>query len=288
MIKRFSDITSFNEYSGLNKPLHADIDVGNYEENPIRLQSKPIITDFYRISIKWEYIDTTAADYDAENPKMVAGVFFSSPDCEMEWDLPSPFKGSYIQFSQKIVNENRFLFKNYLGYGEHEALLLEPYETSEVKLIYNLLLQHYQSEKFEVEVVVSYMYVLVALIEKFYKRQFETNIIRNNHIVSEFQQMVNEYFMNEAKQLPTVKYFADELKLTPNYLGEIIKQATNKTAIDTIQDALFYRAKQLLANHTLTISEIAYKLGFDYPNYFAKAFKKYTEYSPKEYRALKS
>lgn len=287
-MKRFNDITSFNDYSGLSKPLHTDIDVGNYEDNSIRLKSEAIVTDFYRISIKWEYVDNSAPDYDAENPKMVAGVFFSSPDCEMEWNLPSPFKGSYIQFSQKIVDENRFLFKNYLEYGEHEALLLEPQETSEIKLIYNLLLQHYRSEKIDVEVVVSYIYVLVALIEKFYKRQFKTNIVRNNHIVSEFQQMVNEYFMNDVKQLPTVKDFADKLKLTPNYLGEVIKQVTNKTAIDTIQDALFNRAKQLLANHSLTISEIAYELGFDYPNYFAKAFKKHTEYSSKQYRQIQS
>lgn len=287
MTKLFSDIASFNDYSGLRKPLHADIDVGNYEDNPIRLKSEPIITGFYRISIKWEYIDTSAEDYDVENPKMVAGVFFSSPDCEMEWNLPSPFKGCYIQFSQKIVDENRFLFRNYLGYGEHEALLLEPHETSEIKLIYNLLLQHYRSDKIDLEVVVSYIYVLIALIEKFYKRQFNTNILKNNHIVSEFQQMVNEYFMNEVTQLPTVKDFADKLKLTPNYLGEIIKQGTNKTAIDTIQDALFNRAKELLADHTLTISQIAYELGFDYPNYFAKAFKKHTEYSPREYRLIK-
>ena len=85
-------------------------------------------------------------------------------------------------------------------------------------------------------------------------------------------------------QLPTVRYFADKMNLSPNYLGDIIKHFTQKSALDTIHDVVIEKAKNLLEEGQLTNSEIAYKLGFEYPNYFAKFFKKKTTISPKEYK----
>lgn len=84
--------------------------------------------------------------------------------------------------------------------------------------------------------------------------------------------------------MPTVQFFADQLRLSSNYLGDIIKYFTNKSAIETIHDFVINRAKKLLTESNLNNAEIAYELGFEYPNYFAKLFKKHTQLTPKEYR----
>lgn len=279
----FKDFASYNEYVGLSKPLDNDIDIGFYNGYS-RLQSEPIITDFYRISIKSNYIDINAPDYNPLNPKPITGVFFSSPDRPRAWNIQQGFEGMYVQLSKKLIERNRFLFQNYLGYGEHEALYLTENEEKEIRAIFDLLFKHYRNKQDNHNVLLSYIHVLISLVENFYHRQFATDTKRNNRIVSALQQLLQEYYNEDVKQLPTVQYFADKLHLSPNYLGDIIKYYTQQSAIETIHDFVIKQAEKLLKESTLTNSEIAYTLGFEYPNYFAKFFKKHTELTPKEYR----
>jgi len=287
-VKTFTNFISYNNYVGLDAPLDDNIDLGYYDLKNLRTHSEPVAVDFYRISIKSNYIDRSTADYDPENPKPITVVFFNSPGLPQPWNSAPTFDGFYLQLSKKLIDENRYLFKNYLDYGQHEALYLTEKEELEIRTIFALMQKYYREGEINYMVLISYAHVLISLVEAFYIRQFSTHPKQYNHILSNFQQLLKDYYNEPAKQLPSVQYFANQLGLTANYLGDIIKHFTTKSAIETIHEFVIKRAKTLLEeNRNLNNAAIAYDLGFEYPTYFSKFFKKNTGMTPKEYR-LKS
>lgn len=278
----FRDFKSYNEYIGTAKPLDNDIDIGYYDPPNMLLKSEPVAVDFYRISFKINLKNKNTPDR-----KPITAVFFNSPDMVLNegWDVEPTYTGMYLQLSKKVIEENRFLFKTYLDYGQHEALYLTNEEVEEISAVFQLMLKYYESEKRHFGVLLSYVNVVISLVEAFYKRQFSTDPKQYNRVVTDFQQSLIEYYNQPVKQLPNVQYFADELGLTANYLGDIIKHFTQKSALENIHEFVVKKAKQLLSeNEKLNTTEIAYELGFEYPNYFSKFFKKQVGLSPKEFR----
>ena len=283
-MKLFNDFASYNKFIGLPKPLNDDIDVGYYDVPNMLLKSDPIMVDFYRISFKIGFKDKSVPD-----AKPITAVFFNSPKIAVGWDVEPTYTGMYVQLSKKFIEEHRFLFKNYLDYGQHEALYLTDKEVQEISTIFELMLKYYDREKQHFNVLLSYVNVLISLVEAFYKRQFSTDTKQYNNIVTQFQQQLDDYYKQPVTQIPSVQFFADKLALTPNYLGDIIKHFTHKSAIETIHEAVVKRAKELLENNPgMNSSEVAYELGFEYPNYFAKFFKKNTNLTPREYRLMQT
>jgi AraC family transcriptional activator of pobA len=276
----FKDFKTFNEYIGLPNPLDNDIDIGYYDPPNMLLKSEPIMVDFYRVSFKTNFVDKTTP-----NAKPVNAVFFNSPEMIGGWDIEPTYKGMYVQLSKKIIDENRFLFKNYLDYGLHEPLFLTDNEIVEITTLFELMIKYYNKERQNFVVLLSYVNVLISLVEAFYKRQFSTDPKEYNRIVTDFQQSIKDYYNQPVSQLPNVQYFADKLGLTPNYLGDIVKHFTNKSALENIHDFVIKKAKELLVDdRKLNTTEVAYELGFEYPNYFSKFFKKQVNLTPKEYR----
>lgn len=276
----FKDFKTFNEYIGLPNPLDNDIDVGYYDPPNMLLKSEPVMVDFYRVSFKTNFVDKTTP-----NAKPVNAVFFNSPEMIGGWDIEPTYKGMYVQLSKKIIDENRFLFKNYLDYGLHEPLFLTDNEIVEISTLFELMIKYYNNERQNFVVLLSYVNVLISLVEAFYKRQFSTDPKEYNRIVTDFQQSIKDYYNQPVSKLPNVQYFADKLGLTPNYLGDIVKHFTNKSALENIHDFVIKRAKELLVeDKKLNTTEVAYELGFEYPNYFSKFFKKQVNLTPKEYR----
>ncbi len=276
----FKDFTAFNEYLGVEKPLDNDIDIGYYDPANMRLKSEPIRVGFYRVSFKINFTDKTTP-----NAKPITAVFFNSPEMVGGWDIEPTFSGMYLQLSKKIIEENRFLFKTYLDYGLHEALFLTESELKEISTLYGLMIKYYNQDNKNFGVLLSYVNVVISLVEAFYKRQFSADPKQYNRIVTEFQQGLKDYYNEPVNQIPTVQYFADKFGLTPNYFGDIIKHFTKKSAIENIHEFVIIKAKEMLEKRTdLNNTEIAYELGFEYPNYFAKFFKKQVSLTPKEYR----
>nr|WP_315231630.1 helix-turn-helix domain-containing protein [uncultured Flavobacterium sp.] len=276
----FKDFKTFNEYIGLPNPLDNDIDVGYYDPPNMLLKSEPVMVDFYRVSFKTNFVDKTTP-----NAKPVNAVFFNSPEMIGGWDIEPTYKGMYVQLSKKIIDENRFLFKNYLDYGLHEPLFLTDNEIVEISTLFELMIKYYNNERQNFVVLLSYVNVLISLVEAFYKRQFSTDPKEYNRIVTDFQQSIKDYYNQPVSKLPNVQYFADKLGLTPNYLGDIVKHFTNKSALENIHDFVIKRAKELLVeDKKLNTTQVAYELGFEYPNYFSKFFKKQVNLTPKEYR----
>ncbi len=131
-MKLLKDFKAYNNYVGLPKPLDNNIDIGYYPAD-VLLKSKPVLVDFYRISIKSNYIDKNSPNY----PKPITAAFFSSPDKTLEWDIDYRFDGIYLNISKALIDENRFLFRNYLDYGVHEALYLTNNEEQEVRQVFD-------------------------------------------------------------------------------------------------------------------------------------------------------
>lgn len=124
---------------------------------------------------------------------------------------------------------------------------------------------------------------------RFYERQFITRAEANGTVLSRFENLLDEYFENSAAQaegLPTVRYFADKVCLSPNYFGDLIKKETGKTPQEYIQNKIIDLAKEMIIGTDKTVSEIAYELGFQYSQHFSRIFKKNVGCTPMEYRKM--
>ncbi|WP_320054421.1 helix-turn-helix domain-containing protein [uncultured Acetobacteroides sp.] len=276
----FTDFKTFSEYIGVAKPLDNDIDMGYYDPLNMRLKSEPVMIDFYIVSFKVNFTDKSTTD---AQPK--TAVFLNSPEMAFEWNVEPDLSGMYLHISKKIIDENRYLFRNYLDYGQHESLFLIDSELTEIITLFNLMIKYYHQDKQNFPVLLSYANVLLSLVEAFYKRQFSTDTKQYNQIVINFQQSLKDYYNQPVNHTPNVQYFADKLGLSSNYFGDIIKHFTQKSAIENIHEFVIKKAKELLEQKPkISSAEVAYELGFEYPTYFTKFFKKKVNLTPKEYQ----
>ena len=177
----------------------------------------------------------------------------------------------------------------YFGYAINEGLFLsEKEEQMMVDLLKNIQ-REYQSniDKFSQKIVISQLELLLNYAERFYERQFITRKITNHQVLNQLEQVLNLYFegddpVNEG--LPTVQWVADSLNLSPNYLSGVLKSLSGQSTQQHIHNKLIEKAKEELSSSTLSVSQVAYKLGFEHPSSFTKLFKSKTEMSPVEFR----
>ena len=138
--------------------------------------------------------------------------------------------------------------------------------------------------------IISNIELLLNYCKRFYNRQFITRSNFDGNYISDFKQMLKDYFREEKQKelgLPTVAYFAEKLNLSPKYFSDLVKMETEKNALSHLHDYIIKLAKTKIANSNDSINEIAYFLGFDYPQYFSKLFKQKTGSSPVEFRTNK-
>ena len=131
--------------------------------------------------------------------------------------------------------------------------------------------------------------ILLDYCMRFYERQFVTRSKVNKDVLVKFEELLDLYFQSEQSQtegLPTVKYFADKVNLSSNYFGDLVKKETGKTAQEYIQGKIINVAKEKILASEKTVSEIAYELGFQYPQHFTRIFKKNVGCTPTEYRII--
>lgn len=180
---------------------------------------------------------------------------------------------------------------SFFSYSSNEALHISEREKqiiidSMFKIEYEL---KQSIDKHSKKLIVNNIELLLNYCMRFYDRQFITRSNVNKDILVRFENLIDDYFKSELTQtqgLPTVKYCADKLYLSPNYFGDLIKKETGKSAIDYIQLKLIEIAKERVFDTSKTISEIAYELGFKHPQHFSRMFKNETGQTPNEYRLL--
>jgi AraC family transcriptional regulator, transcriptional activator of pobA len=179
----------------------------------------------------------------------------------------------------------------FFGYQSNEALHLSERERKLVldcfaKIEYEL---EHAIDKHSKRLIVSNIELFLDYCVRFYERQFITRDHVHSGVLEKFENLLNEYFQSEKPQtigLPSVAYCADELNLSANYFGDLVKKDTGKTAQEYIQSKLIDVAKERIFDTSKTVSQVAYELGFKYPQHFARLFKQRVGQSPLEFRTL--
>ena len=177
----------------------------------------------------------------------------------------------------------------FFGYSTNEALFLSDKEETTINGIVNNIREEYHAniDKFSQDVIIAQLDVLFTYAQRFYERQFITRKITNSQVLNRLEEILNAYFNNEdlvLKGLPTVQYVADSLNFSTKYLSSMLKQLIGLTTQQLIHEKLIEKAKEKLSTTELTVSEIAYELGFEHSQSFNKLFKAKTNQSPLEFR----
>ncbi|MGL4853389.1 MAG: helix-turn-helix domain-containing protein [Phocaeicola sp.] len=180
---------------------------------------------------------------------------------------------------------------NFFSYSSYEALHLSQQERKIVLDCFEKIDQELRRtiDKHSKQLIAMNIELLLNYCLRFYERQFITREEINLDVLQKLEQLLSEYWNSRLPQeigLPAVKYFADKVHLTPNYFGDLIKKETGKSAQEYIQLKLIERAKNLIAQSSKSMSEIAYELGFQYPQHFGRVFKKQTGMTPNAYRHM--
>jgi len=177
----------------------------------------------------------------------------------------------------------------FFEYESNEALHVSPKEEQIVWELYRKIETEYHNnqDEYSRDIILTHIDSILKYSQRFYKRQFINRTDANGRVVSRFNALLATYFENDGLQqkgLPTVKYMAAGLNLSPRYLSDMLKQETGKTALELIHIFLISEAKNLLKGADSTVAEIAYALGFDNPPYFSRLFKKEVGVTPNQFK----
>ncbi len=185
--------------------------------------------------------------------------------------------------------EKRLNHYKYFSYAVNEALYVSESEEVIIDTIIEGIHKEYNAsiDSFSQDIIVSQIELLLNYCNRFYHRQFITRRIGSNELLIKLEAIISDYFNSEKLQqsgLLTVQDIAGQLDLSPNYLSDMLRTLTGQSTQQHIYDRLIEKAKEILVSSNLSVSEIAFKFGFEYPQSFNKLFKRKTNVSPLEYR----
>ncbi|MBN9298004.1 MAG: AraC family transcriptional regulator [Filimonas sp.] len=287
MVNKIYNIREFASYLNVTKPANDDLLIVNYEnEGDIRLQSNSITIDFYLLAIKPPlekgFTETLFLEDQAKS-----FMYVDCPQNNLDWDINAPDAGYNILVSTRYVNKLAKDY-NFVHYNNHEALFLTKDEEAILWDLFKKAYNEFRKEQYSKEIILSYIALILSYTQVFYDRQFDSRSSIYHSVIDSFYENLKQYFnkKEDISGLPSVAWFAQKANLSPNYFGDLIKHFTGESPIEHIHNFVLKQAKDKLKNTSLSISEISYSLGFDYPNYFAKFFRKKTGVSPKVFRGM--
>ena len=295
---RFHTITEYHRAAGLPKPAHPLISLVHMEDLNRPLAEGPfsLTYDFYSISLKRIY--NARFKYGQQTSDFDEGVlFFMSPGqvfgIELEPGTTHRPDGWMILIHPDFL-WNTALAKTikqyeFFGYSVHEALFLSDKEETMLTSIAKNIEQEYHTsiDRFSQNVIIAQLELLLTYSERFYQRQFITRKIANHEILTRMETLLADYFKSGALKeqgLPSVAYIAASLNISPGYLSGLLKALTGQSTQQHLHDKLIELAKEKLSTTSLSVSEIAYELGFEHLQSFSKLFKTKTKLSPLEFR----
>lgn len=279
-IKEFLNYTNISGYK--NNHIHL---VEYHKQKDMKRKSAPIELDFYLLAIKLNF------DKDKNFGRTIfdrsdAFVYLDQPGDLLQWDVEHQISGYHILIDaglfRKIARAYSFTY-----YNNHEALFITKEEEKIITDLFKKALSEFDgNEHFSKDIVISYASLILSYIQKFYSRQFDTREELYNTTVADFYKNLEAYYDDDlnAQKTPSVAYFSDKANLSSNYFGDLIKHYTGRSPQEHIHQLLIQMAKSKLRATSLSISEIAFSLGFEYPSYFATFFKKETGISPSVFR----
>lgn len=293
---RIKTISEFHTLRGLPKPRHPLISVISFDDME---QTEPgrqnLIFDFYMISVKRDMAHKYRygqKDYDFDE-----GVMFCMAPHQV-LSITREEKGKNPSGWMLMIHPD-FLWNTamavvirkyeFFDYSVHEALFLSADEEIKVLQIIENIKEEYQSniDRFSQNIIISQLETLLNYSERFYQRQFITRHKASHQLLERLEILLNDYFEADdfpVKGLPSVQFLSEKLNMSPKYMRNVLKTLTGRTTQQHIHEKLIEKAKEKLSTTPLSVSEIAYELGFEHSQSFSKLFKSKAGISPVEFR----
>ena len=300
-MKRIKTISEFHQFRRLPAPEHPLISITEFDRV---VQTEPIESmswcyDFYAIGMKRvSFSDKINFRYGQQPFDFNEGILsFVAPNQVMT--LSTDTKQETTQSGWLLLIHPDFLWNSALfksirkyefwDYSVHESLFLSAKEEATLIQIFKNIQQEYHAniDRFSKQIIISQIESLLNYSDRFYHRQFITREKANHQLLEKLEILLDDYFNSDmlaTKGLPTVQYISETLNVSPNYLRGLLKILTGHNTQQLIHDKLIEKAKEKLSVTNISISEIAYALGFGHPQSFTKLFKSKTNLSPLAYR----
>lgn len=296
---KLETIKDFHRLRGLPRPEHPHISIIELSDiTQIPAFQEKLVMGFYAISIKRCIFKIRYGQqyYNADDGVM----FFMAPnqvfslEIEKERGISIQHQGWMLMVHPDFLWNSGLARKikqyDFFDYSVNEALFLSDKEENVlIDIFQNMQTEsHANMDHFSQSILLSQIETLLNYSNRFYHRQFISESKKNHQIVAKMEQLLDNYFDEEKMDdtgLPTVKYLSGKLHLSPAYLSGLLKALTGYNTQQHIHLKLIEKAKEKLTTTTLSISEIAYELGFEYPQGFNKFFKSKTNQTPLEFRA---
>lgn len=294
-------ISQAHQSVGLPAPKHPMVSVVRTADfrPTIDFRGIKVINNLYQITLKdlgCGNLMYGKNSYDYEEGTLV----FTSPgqvtvfDGEMPENMEND-KGWTLAFHSDLIRKSNLAEKinqySFFNYEVNEALHVSEDERKTIEELLDKIVKEYSQniDKHSQNLIISNIELLLDYCTRFYDRQFYTRTNINVDFVSKFEKLLKTYYNTEKADdlgLPNVQYLAQKLNFSSNYLSDLLKKETGKTAQEHIHLFVINKAKNSLLNSNSSISEIGYSLGFEYPQHFSSLFKSKTGMSPSEYRNL--
>lgn len=286
-------ISQFHKLLSLPAPKHPLVSVINLSEARFVEDEvwKGFVNQFYCVALKREA--TGKIKYGQQHYDYDKGVLiFTAPTQVQYLDLETmdcSSKGYLLIFHEDFLLKHTLTqnISNYgfFSYSVNEALhLSEDEENNLVEILNKIDRECTHIDRYTQEIILSQIELLLNYSVRFFERQFITRKNSNHQMLAIFERFLNDYFKEEQQELLTVHHIAEVMNLSPNYLSDLLRVHTGQNTQQHIHEKLISKAKEKLSTTSLSVSEIAYTLGFEHAQSFSTLFKKKTELSPLEFR----
>lgn len=291
----FDSISALNHALGLPKPQHPLIDLVNYKDiqTDTTELSKALILNFYKISFK-EHLSGKVkygqGYYDFDE----GGLSFVAPNQLISAGAgEQDYSGYTLLFHPDFIRnyplEQTIKKYGFFSYAVSEALHLSEKERATMIPIFRNIGEELAApiDHFSQDVMISQLEVLLNYSNRFYNRQFITRKAVHHDLLTQMERVLDDYFDQDnalMQGLPSVAFLTDKLQVSQRYLSDMLCQLTGQNTQQHIQNRLIEKAKAILSTTNLSVSEIAFQLGFEHSQSFSRIFKRKTQVSPLEFR----
>jgi len=291
-----NSISEMHRVMQIPEPEHPLISIVNFSDiaSHSEILEHGLVLNVYMIALKKDYkgkVKYGQNYYDFDEGMMS----FIAPGqiCYQNEPGYEPLDGSMLIFHPDFLRgyalDKNIKSFDFFSYAANEALYLSKKEEVMIEGIFSNIAQEYHSiiDSFSQDVIISHIELVLNYSNRFYNRQFITRKNVNNDLLTKLEQLLENHFNNtQNSSLPTVKHLADSLNVSASYLSDMLRTHTGQNAQQHIHNKLIEKAKEILTTTQLSVSEVAYRLGFEYPQSFSKLFKSKANVSPLEYRKM--
>ncbi len=298
-ITAIKTVSQAHDLLGLKKPLHPLISVFQHSDPNLRtdFSDQTFSMNLYMIGLKDGELGTlkygrNSYDYDSGTMVFLSpNQIFSPQNLQISKDS----KGWTLLFHPDLIRKSE-LGKSisqysFFSYESNEALQISEEEKEFITQLKKRIESEYLQniDKYTQDLIIMNLESIIKYCKRYYSRQFYTRTNLNKDYIIKFERFLEYYFTSNeliTKGIPSIKQCGEALNMSGHYLSDLLKNETGKSAKELIHLKLTEKAKNILLTTNLSINEVAYDLGFEYPNHFSKLFKVKTGMSPSEYRNL--